>query len=203
MPGDAGQETRGTVTAGVPLPRDRSTPRVRRTPPPGKVPASGCSSDRSSGTLDLKSASQPQGGAGTATPLEKGTPCPGGETLPPPGWSRDPRDPLPEGPGVAGARAPHSPSARPQAAPTAARKRSICVSLLLSGSHITWHSMISSRPGRACLDMAARAARAAPGTESHGAAVGKTEPALLQRPAGHPRGHAPAGPSQDRPRPPL
>ena len=76
-----------------------------------------------------------------------------------------------------GTLTPHSPSARPQAAPTAARKRSICVFFLLSGSHITWHSRISSRPARGSLDMAAaekagaaRRTGSRPGTEPGAAA---------------------------------
>lgn len=75
-------------------------------------------------------------------------------------------------PGRPGPRA-HSPSARPQAALTAARKRSISVFFLLSGSHITWHSRISPRPDRGSWDMAAAGTTGGPGTGRGGGGDGR------------------------------
>lgn len=100
----------------------------------------------------------------TPTSRKTGAPgTPGAASLPSGPSDGQGRSPISESPWSSqevageppGTRTPHSPSARPQAAPTAARKRSICVFFLLSGSHITWHSRISSRPARGSLDMAA------------------------------------------------
>lgn len=137
----------------VPYPLERGSPLSVTPPSPRK------------GKLKIRGLFQQPGGALTATPRRRGRPGPQ-ERVPLPGGPSDP-DGEPDfwrprpGAGGGGSRGappaacPHSPSARPQAAPTAARKRSICVSFLLSGSHITWHSRISSRLARSCLDMAA------------------------------------------------
>lgn len=105
---------------------------------------------QSNGASNPRKSLTTSGGALTETPRKWGRPGPQKEGRSA-RWSLGLRGRWPRSPGP---RA-HSPSARPQAAPTAVRKRSINVFFLLSGSHITWHSRISPCPARGSLDMAA------------------------------------------------
>lgn len=109
------------------------------------------------GTLDIRRPLQTRRGPDRNVQEKEASRSPGGGRL---------RQAVPRPPrGVAGALGPraHSPSARPWAALTAARKRSICVFPLPSGSHMTWHPRISSCPARNSLDMAAAEAARGPG----------------------------------------
>lgn len=198
-----------------PPPRDidatvRKTPAQTRgqTPPSQSAPRPGegaptipvAPPSPGTGKLRIRGLFQRAAGALTATPRRRRRPGPQGGESPCQGAPRTPR-PRP-GAGRGGCverrwwpRSPraacrHSPSARPLAAPTAARKRSICVFFLLSGSHITWHSRISSRPARGCLDMAAAGAACAalgPGT-GLGAGPGRQAGRRGPGAAGQPRG---------------